>query len=134
MKDNKAVINELATRIIEETFHDDKKAKQYYIDPLTIILVISILLTLIRVIQECRKKRTKLFSSSEKYAYFHSEINSLCFNNTFFTRMRINSAIKEHLTKEQYQKYGKALLDAIIKVGCKMSQEQTTALLEYKHV
>jgi hypothetical protein len=134
MKDNTSLINTLATEVIEETFKDENVAKQYYIDPLTIILVISILLTLIRIIQECRKKRTKLFSMTEKYSYFHSEIHSLCFNNTLFTRMRIKSAIKEHLSTEQYNRYGKALLNAIVKVGCKISQEQTTALLEYKHV
>lgn len=133
MNDNITLINKLASEILEETLKD-KKFEQYSIDPLTIILMISILLTLIRIIQECRKKRTKLFNTSEKNAYYHSEINSLCFNNTFFTRMKINSAIKEHLNKQQYQEYGKSLSQAIIKIGCKVSQEQTTALLEYKHV
>jgi hypothetical protein len=133
MKTNQDIINELAAIVIEKTFQKEN-TKQYYIDPLTIILVISILLTLIRVIQECRQKRIKTMTEKDRYFYVHSEIQSLCFNNTLFTRMRIKAAIKQHLTKEQYNRYGKALLNSIIEVGSKVTDEQTVALLEYKHV
>ncbi len=57
---------------LRESTTEERRSWQieYGIDPLTIILLISVTLTLIRVIQECRKKKFNLMSSSEQKSLF----------------------------------------------------------------
>ncbi len=132
---NQDIVNDLAIDILEQIVPENKNDPKYtFVDPITILMIISIILTLIRVLQECRKKKSDKMSSNEKYSYFNSEIKSLCFNDNFLTRMRIKSAMKKHLNKDQYKQYSKSLLAAIIKTGHKVTPEQTTALLEYRNV
>lgn len=130
------IINDLANKVLELTKSKLSKEDQdkYGFDPITILMMISIILTLIRVIQECRKDKSKLMTQSEKTEYLCTEIKSLSFNNTFLNRVRMRSAIKKHLSKAQYKKYGEPLLQALLETGKTVTDEQVSALLEYKHV
>ena len=135
MKDNTQTINDLAKEVLDEAFPSGQhKVNEYTFDPITILMIISIILTLARVWQECRKNKLNKMSTLEKCGYLHSDANTLCLNNTFFTRLKVKSAIRKHLTRSQYKRDSQALLDAIMKVGSKVTEEQTTALLELKNV
>lgn len=130
----KKIVNNLASSVLNKTLKDtDDNTDNYGIDPLTIILVISVILTLIRVIQECRKKSNTM-RFAEKKEYLAAEIKSVSFNNGFFTRMKIRKVLKQKLTKEQYKKYGEAMLLAIIDTGKYIKDDQVAALLEYENV
>lgn len=130
------IINALATKVLESTKSKLSKEDKdnFGFDPITILMVISIILTLIRVIQECRKDKAKLMNQSEKTDYLCTEIKSLSFNNTFLNRLRIRSVIKKHLSKSQNKKYGESLLKALLETGKTVTDEQVSALLEYKNV
>lgn len=126
-------INKLAQSVLDETLKNVKQDK-HGIDPLTIILVIGIIINLIRVVQECRKDKSKLMSQKEKTDYVTTELKFFSFNHSLITRMRIRKIIKTHLSKDQYNKYGDALLKALLSTGKTVTDEQVSALLEYKHV
>ena len=129
------IVNNLATEILNKTTKDiDKKEDDYgFIDPITIIICISIIVNVIRVIQECKKK-SQLMKMREKKEYLTAEIKSLSFNDTFFTRLKARKVIKQKLTKDQYKKYGESMLAAIIETGKYIKDDQVEALLEYENV
>ena len=130
------VIDDLASKILDSTKSKLTKEDQdnFGFDPITILMMISIILTLVRVIQECRKDKSKLMKQSEKTEYLCTEIKSLSFNNTLFNRLRIRSVIKKHLNKSQNKRYGESLLQALLEAGKTITDEQVSALLEYKNV
>lgn len=129
------IVNNLATEILNKTTKDiDKENDKYgFIDPITIIICISIIVNVIRVIQECKKK-SQLMPVRERKEYLTAEIKSLSFNDSFFTRLKARRVIKQKLTKEQYKKYGESMLAAIIDTGKYIKDDQVEALLEYENV
>lgn len=129
------IIENLAKNILDKVDEQIKPEDKYGIDPITIIMLIGLALTLIRIVQECRKDKVKLFGSrSEKTDYITTEVKSLCFNRSLITRMRLRKIVKNHLTREQYKVYGDALIKSVLETGKNLTQEQAEALLEYKNV
>jgi len=129
------IIENLAKKILDKTNDQVKEENKYGIDPITIIMLIGLALTLIRIIQECRKDKMKGFGSqSEKADYITTEAKFLCFNHSWLTRRRIKKAIQNNLTKQQYKVYGEPLLKSVLEVGKTLTEEETKALLEYKNV
>ena len=130
------VINDLASEVLEETKKNlrEDKSENYGIDPLTIILIIGILVNVIRVVQECRKDKDKNKTKQIQYAYMTTEVRSQATNCGWFAKRRIRKIIKEKLTPEQYKKYGEALLQALLVIGIKATDEQVCSLMEYQNV
>ena len=128
------VINDLASEVLEETKKNlrEDKSENYGIDPLTIIIIIGILVNVIRVVQECRKDKNK--TKQMQYAYMTTEVRSQATNCGWFAKRRIRKIIKEKLTPEQYKKYGEALLQALLVIGLKATDEQVCSLMEYQNV
>ena len=130
------VINDLASEVLEETKKNlrEDKSENYGIDPLTIIIIIGILVNVIRVVQECRKDKDKNKTKQIQYTYMTTEVRSQATNCGWFAKRRIRKIIKEKLTPEQYKKYGEALLQALLVIGIKATDEQVCSLMEYQNV
>lgn len=101
---------------------------------ITVLMIISITLTLIRIIQECNKKKIGLFNAQEKYTYFGNEIKSLSLKKTWFTKMMIKKAIRKELTKEQYKAHGVDLMNAILTTGENLTEDEIKTLVEVSNV
>lgn len=101
---------------------------------ITILMIISISLTLIRIIQECNKKKIGLFNAKEKYAYFGDEIKNLSIKKTWFTKMMVKKAIRKELSKEQYKVYGVDLMNAILTTGEGLTEDEIKTLVEVSNV
>lgn len=121
------ILNETEENLIETKTHD-----MYGIDPITIIICISIIVNIIRVIQECKKNKSVDMTQTEKTNLLTTEIKFQSMNNGWFTRRKVRNIIRKHITKEQDKKYGEAMLKALFAVGKKTTDEQVCSLLEYK--
>lgn len=128
------IINDLASKILEEVEENIKPQNTYGIDPLTIILIIGIIVNVIRVIQECKKDKVKKMMKQEASNYILAEVKYKAANCGWLTKRRIRNIIKEKLTKEQYAKYGESLLKALITAGINATDEQVSSLMEHSHV
>lgn len=129
------VVEDLAREVLNETEEnliETKNYKLYGIDPITIIICISILVNIIRVIQECKKKESLNMTQAEKTDYLTTEVKFQSMNHGWYTRRRVRNIMRKHLTKEQDKKYGEAMLKALFAVGKKTTDEQVCSLLEYK--
>lgn len=124
----------LAQEVYDKTMAQIDKSELYGIDPLTIIILIGIMVNVIRVIQECNKDKTSKLASGEKAVLLSTDIKFRAFQHGWFTRLRLKRIIKKHLTKDQNNKYGEAILKSLLDVGKTVKEEQVSALLEYENV
>ena len=101
---------------------------------IAILMVISIILTVIRVLQECNKSKTQLMCSADKYSLYGSQIKEFSTRRGWFTRMRIKKIIRRELNQEDYAKYSILLIEAILSVGESLTEDEIITLVEAAHV
>lgn len=101
---------------------------------IAVLMVISIILTTIRVLQECNKNKTKDMTSLVKTSIYSEEIKTYSRKRGWFTRLRIKKIIKNHLSTEDYNKYGIKLTEALMDVGENITDDETSTLMEAANV
>ena len=109
------------------------KNEDYSFDPITIIIVIGVILSLIRVIQECRSNKRKKDKHNEALDLRHTIVN-LSTKNNWINNYRLNKILKTHLSKKQYYDHGVSLKNAIIEVGKNLDDNDSLTLLEISNV
>jgi hypothetical protein len=121
----------IAEKIISRTKLDKN---QKFGSVIAILMIISIILTAIRVLQECNKSKTKLMSGKEKCVLYGSEIKEFSRKRGWFTRMRLKKIIRKELNKEDYVKYSIPLIEAILDTGESLTEDEIVTLVEASHV
>jgi hypothetical protein len=102
---------------------------------IAILMVISVILTLIRILQECNKnKLSGDCTAQDKCNLYASEIKNYSIRRGWFTKMRIKKLLRKELNREQYQKYSLPLIAAILDVGENLNNEEVSCLLEAANV
>lgn len=123
-------LQNIAEKIINKA---NIKNNTYGIDPITIIIVIGVILSLIRVIQECRSKKTSSDKKNQALDLRHTIVN-LSIKDTWINNYRLNKILKQHLSKKQYKEYGESLKKAILEVGKDLNDDESLTLLEATNV
>lgn len=101
---------------------------------ITVLMVISIILTLVRIIQECDKKKTKDFTQTEKYNFFGEQAKSLSIKRSWFTKMTIKKIIRKSMSREDYKAYGYDLMNSILDTGETLTEDEIKTLVETTNV
>ncbi len=102
---------------------------------IAILMMISIILTVIRVLQECNKnKLSDNYTAQDKYNLYGSEIKEYSSRRGMFTKMRIKRILRRELSKEQYAKYGMQLLNAMLDTGADLKDDEVITLVEAANV
>jgi hypothetical protein len=102
---------------------------------IAILMIISIILTVIRVLQECNKNKLSTNCSAEdKCSLYGSEIKEYSVRRGWFTKMRIKKILRKNLDQEQYAKYSLALLNALLDTGENLNTEEISCLVEAANV
>ena len=102
---------------------------------IAILMIISITLTLIRVLQECNKnKLSKDSTSKDKYDLYGQEIKSYSVKRGWFTKMRIKKILRQKMSREQYNKYSLSLLNALLDTGENLTEDEVKTLVENANV
>ena len=102
---------------------------------IAILMIISITLTLIRVLQECNKnKLSKDSTAKDKYNLYGQEIKSYSVKRGWFTKMRIKKILRQKMSREQYNKYSLSLLNALLDTGENLKEDEVITLVENANV
>jgi len=102
---------------------------------IAILMIISISLTLIRILQECNKTQILSVNNNiEKSIIYKNQIKEYCFRRGWFTKMRIKKILRENMPKEQYLKYSFQLLNAFLDIGESLTEEEVLTLVEKANV
>lgn len=97
---------------------------------IAILMVISIILTLIRVLQECNKNKVGQLSTEQDVCELYGkEIKNYSTKRGWLTKLRIRRVIKKNMTKEQYSEYGEALLYSILNAGSNLDNEEISSII-----
>lgn len=102
---------------------------------IAILMIISIILTVIRVLQECNKNKLAAnCSSADKYELYGQEIKEYSLRRGWFTKMRIKKILRQKLNKEDYEKYSLTLLNALLETGENLNNQEVLCLVEAANV
>ena len=102
---------------------------------IAVLMIISIILTLVRVLQECNKSKLSTSSSKEdKYNLYGTELKHYSMRKGWFTKMRIKKILRQKMSKEQYNKYSIALLNALLTTGENLTDDEIVTLVENANV
>lgn len=128
---NTEKIKDIATAILNKTnisYNDN------FGNPIAILMVISIILTCIRIIQECSKNKQHNFTQKEIVDDYNNQIIRLSRGRNWFTKLRLKRLIRKEMDYEQYKEYGTSLLNAILDYGEHLTEEDTITLMEAANV
>lgn len=126
-KNNK--LDKIAKKVLDN-MKVEENPNYGFIDPITIILIISVILTLIRVIQECRKNRRMMRDKTAQANLLQKDIQELVLKDTWLNRLRLQRIVKQNISKEQYKAYGKDFQTSLMEVGINLTEEEARTLLE----
>lgn len=101
---------------------------------ITTLMIISIILTLVRVIQECNKKQMVAYTQQEKYLLFNKQTKELSIKRNWFTKMTIKKIIRKQMKKEDYKIYSYDLMSAILDAGENLTEDEVKTLVETTNV
>lgn len=124
-------IKDIAEKVISKVPNEEPEK---FGSIIMILMVASIILTVIRVLQECNKTKTSTMSSLEKQNFFAEEVRSLSLRRTWFTKMTIRKAIRKELNREDYRDYGVSLTNAILETGEILTDDDVQTLVEAANV
>lgn len=130
---NNQDLQKIAQKVINKV-NIQSEDKEKFGSVIIILSVISIILTLIRVMQECDKSKIKLFNSNEKYSYFGNKIKETIARRAWFTKMTIKKVIRRELNREDYYSYGVPLMNAILDTGENLKEDEVKTLVEAANV
>lgn len=130
---NNESLKKIAEKVLSKVEVSDTD-KDRFGSVIIILSIISIILTLVRVIQECNKSKIKLFNRTEKYKYFGDQIEEITIRKSWFTRMTVKKIIRKEFSPEDYKKYGVPLMNAILDTGAKLTDDEIKTLVEAANV
>lgn len=101
---------------------------------IAVIMVISVILTFVRILQECNKNKTNNMTTKDKTAIYAENIRLFSRKRGWFTRMRMKRILKSQLSTEDYNKYGIKLVESILDIGENITDEEAYTLVEAANV
>lgn len=123
----------IAIKILEKS--NVPKEDNYGFAVITILMIISIVLTCIRVLQECNKnKLTEQSTAQDKYDMYAEQIRTFSARRGWFTKMRLKKLLRREMSKENYEKYSFAILNALLETGEVLTDDEVITLVEAANV
>lgn len=99
-----------------------------------IIMMVAIIVNVIRVIQECNKKKLVGLGSCDKSNLYHADIIDFSKKRGWFTKMRIRKVLRQHMSKDDYHKYGLQIVKGLLDVGEAVTEDEVLTLMEAANV
>lgn len=110
--------------IAQEIIHKSGLSSDNHGSIILTLMFISIILTCIRVFQECNKNKDAKF-----YTY---QIKLLANKRSWLTKLRLKRILKKELNAQDYQTHKEQIVTAILDVAEKLTEEQVSKILEVK--
>lgn len=119
---NKDKLEEIAHDILnDQTLPEDK-----FGSVIMVLMMISIIITIMRVMQECDKSK----NIDDKVDFYTKRIHDISDRKWWFARMRLKKCMRNELSREDYKTYSASLCDAIFKKGVSITEDEVKTLLE----
>jgi hypothetical protein len=126
-------LKSIAIKVLEKT--NVPKTDNYGFAVVTILMIISIILTCVRILQECNKNKLSAQSTvQDKYSMYGEQLHTFSERKGWFTKMRIKKILRREMTREDYEKYSLAILNALLETGEILTDDEISTLVEAANV
>lgn len=130
---NNEKIKNIALKVLSQT--NLPKNDNHSFDPLTILMIVSVILTLVRILQECNKnKLSQEASMQDKYNTYGQQIKEYSIRRGWFTKMRIKKILRKEMKPDDYNKYSLSIVNALLENGETLTDENIQTLVEMSNV
>ena len=130
---NNEKLKAIAIKILEKS--RVPKEDSYGFAIVTILMIISIILTCVRILQECNKNKLSAQSTAQdKYSMYGEQLHTFSERKGWFTKMRIKKILRREMKKEDYEKYSLSILTALLDTGEILTDDEIVTLVEAAHV
>ena len=131
MADNEK-LKAIAIKVLEKS--RVPKEDNYGFAIVTILMIISIILTCVRILQECNKNKLSAQSTAEdKYTIYGEQLHTFSERKGWFTKMRMKKILRR-MQREDYEKYSLSILNALLETGETLSKDDVQTLVEAANV
>lgn len=125
-------LREIAQKVINEAGLDNDER---FGSVIAILMMISIILTVIRVLQECNKTAiSQLSDANDRFAIYGENIKTFSKGRGWFTKMRIKKILRRELNAEDYALYSGRLVNALLNIGENLKDDEVVTLVEAANV
>jgi len=132
MQNNEPLQN-IAIKVLNKTTMS--KPDNHGFAVITILMMISIILTCVRILQECNKnKLSNIFTAEDKYALYGQQISEYSHKKGWFTKLRIKKVLRQNMSDSDYHQYGLSVLAALLDIGETLTQDEIKILVEASNV
>jgi hypothetical protein len=132
MPDNEK-LKAIAIKILEKS--RVPKEDNYGFAVVTILMIISIVLTCVRILQECNKNKLSDQSTAEdKCSMYGEQLKEFSSRKGWFTKMRIKKILRREMSREDYEKYSLTILNALLETGEILTDDEVVTLVEAANV
>jgi aspartokinase len=121
-------INNIAENILNKL-----NTNNQYGSVISILMIVSIILTSVRILQEC-KKNNQEFTSINKNLAYQKEVKLLSQKRGWWTKLRLKKIIRKELPYSVYKECSNQLVDIMLNYGENITEEETQTLLEAANV
>jgi hypothetical protein len=126
-------LKNIAIKVLSKT--NVPKENNYGFPVITILMVISIILTCVRILQECNKNKTdNHHTAQQKYSLYGEQIKSYSVRRGWFTKMRIKKILRREMSREDYNQYSIPILAALLDTGEFLTDDEVVTLVEAANV
>jgi hypothetical protein len=123
----------IAIKILEKS--KVPKDEVYGFAIVTILMIISITLTCVRILQECNKNKLSANSTAQdKYSIYGEQLHTFSERRGWFTKMRIKKILRREMNREDYEKYSLTILNALLDTGEVLTEDEIQTLVENANV
>lgn len=129
MNNNK--LNAIASKVLKQSNIPDD---QNFGSIIAILMMISIILTVIRVLQECNKTKTINMTSNDKCEIYGESIRTFSKKRGWFTRLRIKRIVRKNMSSADYNKYGIKIVESLLDTGENLTDDEVSTLVEAANV
>jgi hypothetical protein len=130
---NNEKLKNIAIKVLEQS--QVNKDGEHGFAIITILMIISIILTCIRILQECNKSKLSTSSSiDDKCMVYGEQLKTFSMNKGWFTKMRIKKILRKEMGRDDYSKYGLSIMSALLKTGETLTDDDIKTLVEAANV
>lgn len=131
--DNKEQLKNIALKVLAKS--SLPKNNESTFDPFTILMIISVILTCIRILQECNKnKLNKDCTAQDKYTLYGEQVKEYSMRRGWFTKMRIKKILRREMKPDDYNKYSLSIVNSLLDNGETLTDEEIQTLVEASNV
>lgn len=123
---DKTKLEAIAKRVITQS----PLSEENYGSVILVLMFVSIIITAVRVLQECDKNKIVSLSTEEKMRHYEKQIKQISIRRGWYTKMRLKKILRRELKPDDYRQYKNEIVTAILDVAENLKEDEVSTLME----